>query len=74
VLEVVPWLRSLGFKAQESRDAAELCRDMPDASLEERVRVALSYFRPRGTRTVRPWAGAGMTGSSTGVGAVGIGP
>ena len=51
-LEVVPLLRSLGFNARESRDAAALCRDMRDASLEERVRVALSYFHVRGARKV----------------------
>jgi hypothetical protein len=49
-LEVVPWLRQLGFGAGESRDAAALCRDMADAPLEDRVRVALSYFRVRGTK------------------------
>jgi hypothetical protein len=74
VLEVVPWLRPLGFKARESREAAELCRDMRGASLEERVRVALSYLRPRGTRKVRPWAGTGTTAPFTGVGAVATGP
>jgi hypothetical protein len=52
-LEVVPGLRQLGFNARESREAAALCGDMRGTSLEERVRVALSYFRVRGTRTVR---------------------
>ena len=51
-LDVVPWLRGLGFNAGEARSAAALCEDMPDASLEERVRVALSYFRVRGTRVI----------------------
>ena len=51
-LEVVPFLRKLGYRARESRAAAALCRDMPDTSLEERVRVALSYFQVRGTRKV----------------------
>ncbi len=54
VMEVVHCLRQLGFSAREARDAADLCRDMPGASLEERVRVALSYFHVRGTRKVRP--------------------
>jgi 5-methylcytosine-specific restriction endonuclease McrA len=48
-LEVVPYLRQLGYSARESRDAAALCRDMRDASLETRVRVALTHFRLRGT-------------------------
>jgi hypothetical protein len=52
-LDVVPWLRQLGFSAGEARRAAALCEDMPHASLEERVRVALSYSHMRGTRAVR---------------------
>jgi 5-methylcytosine-specific restriction endonuclease McrA len=45
--DVIPWLRGLGFRAEESRAAAALCETIPDAPLEERVRVALSYFRRR---------------------------
>jgi hypothetical protein len=45
--DVVPWLRQLGFRAAEAREAAKLCESMPDAPLEERVRVALSSFHPR---------------------------
>jgi hypothetical protein len=45
--DVVPWLRALGFRADEARRAAERCENMPDASIEERVRVALSAFAPR---------------------------
>ena len=41
VAEVVPWLRSLGFRAEEARKLAGCCEDMPDAPLEERVRHAL---------------------------------
>ncbi|MGH8703536.1 MAG: RuvA C-terminal domain-containing protein, partial [Burkholderiales bacterium] len=52
--DVVPWLRALGYRADESRQAASLCDEFPDASLEQRVRVALSYFHLRGTRVVRP--------------------
>ncbi len=51
--DVVPWLRALGFKATESRNAAALCEDIPDASLEERVRKALSFADVRGARVVR---------------------
>jgi hypothetical protein len=39
--EVVPWLRSLGFRADEARRWAECCEGMPEASLEERLRHAL---------------------------------
>jgi Holliday junction resolvasome RuvABC DNA-binding subunit len=42
--EVIPWLRALGFRADEAQRAAARCESMPSASLEERVRVALSCF------------------------------
>ncbi|MBI5709029.1 MAG: hypothetical protein HZC42_01825, partial [Candidatus Eisenbacteria bacterium] len=42
--EVIPYLRRLGFSADEARRAAARCESVPDASLEERVRVALSCF------------------------------
>jgi len=45
--EVIPWLRQLGFRADEAQRAAKRCEDMPDAPLEERVRAALSTFRGR---------------------------
>ena len=45
--EVIPWLRALGFRADEARSRAERCESIPDASLEERVRLALSYVSPR---------------------------
>lgn len=45
--DVVPWLRRLGFRADEARSAAARCESMPDASLEERVRYALSLLAPR---------------------------
>jgi 5-methylcytosine-specific restriction endonuclease McrA len=45
--EVIPWLRSLGFRADEARRAAERCETILDAPLEERVRLALSCFGPR---------------------------
>jgi hypothetical protein len=51
--DVVPWLRALGFSAAEARRAAERCEDIPNAPLEERVRVALSSFRVRGMRVER---------------------
>ena len=51
--EVIPYLRRLGFNAEESRRAAALCETMPNASLEQRVRRALSCFRPP-ARVVAP--------------------
>jgi hypothetical protein len=41
VAEVIPWLRHLGMRADEARKWAECCADMPEASLEERLRHAL---------------------------------
>jgi hypothetical protein len=45
--EVITPLRLLGFRADQARRAAALCETIPDASLEQRVRRALSYFQPR---------------------------
>jgi len=60
--EVVPWLRGLGFRAEEARAAAALCESIPDAPLERRVRLALSYFhRKRPVLGVRPVAGGAGT-------------
>ena len=44
--DVGPWLRALGFRSDEVRRAAAFCERMHDASLEERVRSALSFLRP----------------------------
>jgi len=51
-VDVVPWLRRLGYRATEAREAAKRCDSIPDAPLEQRIRVALSYFRPHGTHKV----------------------
>jgi 5-methylcytosine-specific restriction endonuclease McrA len=50
--EVIAPLRELGFRADEARRAAALCEAIPEASLEQRVRRALTYFHPPG----RVWA------------------
>jgi len=60
--DVVPWLRGLGFSAAEARRGAERCAHMPDATLEERVRHALSCFRVRGTHVPAPMTAAPMAG------------
>ena len=52
VEEVVPYLRQLRYKEADARSAAALCENMPNASLEDRVRAALKYFRVRGARWV----------------------
>ena len=43
-LDVVPWLRQLGFRGDEARRAAARCEAIPDTPLEERVRFALSVL------------------------------
>ena len=59
--EVIPWLRRLGIRASEARQAAELCERIPDAPIEERVRAALSCF---GARTPsRSQVATALTGS-----------
>ena len=55
--EIVPWLRALGFRADEARAGAAQCANLPGASLEERVRVALATLAPRHRRGY-PTAGA----------------
>jgi hypothetical protein len=55
-LEVIPWLRQLGCRDDESRIAARRCREMAAAPLEDRVKRALSWFGARLARTVKPVA------------------
>ena len=44
--DVIPWLRQLGFRSDEARRPAAQCERIPEASLEERVRLALSLLTP----------------------------
>jgi len=39
--ELIPWLLNLRFRKEEAWRLAELCTDMPQATLEDRLRVAL---------------------------------
>jgi hypothetical protein len=62
--EVIPYLRTLGFRADESKAAAALCEPIPEASLERRVKVALSFFANRHcTRTAAPAPPPSMAGA-----------
>ena len=45
--DVIPWLRQLGVRLEDARRAAARCDALPDASLEDRVRFALSGLHPR---------------------------
>ena len=53
---LVPWLQSLGLRAEEARQAAERCESPPDAPLEERVRQALKCYGGPRTAVTRPAA------------------
>ena len=55
-LEVMPWLRALGVRADEARRAAARCEGMSDAPLEERVRHALKGLAPASARRMTPVA------------------
>jgi 5-methylcytosine-specific restriction endonuclease McrA len=57
-LEVIPWLRRLGCREDESRVAARRCRELADSPLEDRVKRALSWFGDRCGRTTAPLGGA----------------
>ena len=46
-LDVIPWLRKLGFRADEARRAAQGSGAIPGESLEERVRAALACLDSR---------------------------
>jgi len=50
--DVIPWLRQLGFRADEAHRAAEFCETLPDASPEERVRAGLSFLGRSRRRTM----------------------
>jgi hypothetical protein len=54
--EVIPYLRTLGFRADESRAAAALCEPLADTPLEQRVKLALSYFANRHCTRWKPAA------------------
>ncbi len=56
--EVIPWLRQLGFRVDEAKRGAAMCDGMPDASLEDRVRFALSGLARERYRRPAPMAGA----------------
>ena len=44
--DVTPYLRKLGCNASDARRVAALCTNLPNASLEERVRFALKQLMP----------------------------
>ncbi len=56
VIEVLPWLRQLGFSAEEARRGAALCADIPNVRLDQRVRIALRGLAPNCVRRPAPVA------------------
>ncbi len=55
-LDVRPWLCQLGFSAEEVRRGAALCAHIPEAPLEQRVRIALRGLGPNCVRKAAPVA------------------
>jgi hypothetical protein len=56
--DVIPWLRQLGFSASEARLGAAGCAHIPGASLDQRVRSALSCIGVQGTHVASPAEGS----------------
>ena len=54
--EVIPYLRALRFGADDARAAAALCEATPEASLVQRVKLALTYFADRHCTRVKATA------------------
>ena len=48
--DVTSALMNLGYRTDEARQAAGLAGSIPEAAIEEKLKLALSYFR---TRTLR---------------------
>ena len=45
--EIIPWLRELGYSLQRARRGVELCAQIPDAPIEERMKTALRGLAPK---------------------------
>jgi hypothetical protein len=45
-LDVVPWLEALGYSAAQARRAAAQCEFRPEATIEQRLRLALRQLLP----------------------------
>jgi 5-methylcytosine-specific restriction endonuclease McrA len=48
--DVIPWLRELGYNAGRARKGADACAHIPEAPLEERLKVALRALAPHCVR------------------------
>jgi predicted N-acetyltransferase YhbS len=45
--DVIPWLRELGYNRATAQKGAAACEHIPDAPLDERLKVALRALAPR---------------------------
>jgi hypothetical protein len=61
---VIPWLRKLGYDLPDAREAAKLCEHVSDAPLEERIKAALRYSRPRTVSRTPAITGTGSESST----------
>jgi 5-methylcytosine-specific restriction endonuclease McrA len=60
-LDVIPWLRTLGFRMDQAKRAAAHCETIAAETLEDRVRAALKFLAPPHRRII-PSLGAGAVG------------
>jgi hypothetical protein len=56
--ELVPWVRSLGVSKAEALELCILYGDIPDATLEERLKAVLQHLGPRGAKYERALSAA----------------
>ena len=56
--DVIPWLRELKFSLADARKGAAACAHIPDAPIEQRMKVALRALAPHCVRIPAPSASA----------------
>jgi Holliday junction resolvasome RuvABC DNA-binding subunit len=56
-LDVIPWLRQLGFRMDQAKRAAAHCETIAAETLEDRVRAALKFLAPPHRRMLRHGGG-----------------
>ena len=52
--DVVPWFRELQFSLADARKGAAACAHIPDAPIEQRMKVALRALAPHFVRIPAP--------------------
>jgi len=56
--DVIPWLRELGYNRTTAQKGAAACEHIPDAPLDELLKVALRALAPRCVHIPAPSAGS----------------